>query len=135
MNDGEGLFGCRPILNVDCIARSIEYYVESLGFYLGWSWSDNNRLFLQPGNEGEPTFALVGRGREKLMLSQKSQGALGVWLHLDVELAAQLDALHEEWKRKGARIVEPPSHRTWSTYEIRVRGLDGRALRVSAPAP
>ena len=52
---------------------------------------------------GTPTFALVGRGQVQLMLAQKCQGAPGMWLHLDVHTAERLDALYEEWTRKGAR--------------------------------
>jgi hypothetical protein len=43
-----GLFGCRPLLRVENVARSIEYYIGSLGFRLGWAWSDEQR-FLQRG--------------------------------------------------------------------------------------
>lgn len=62
-DDGGGLFGCRPILCVHSVARSIEYYVDVLGFRLGWSWSDGDKRFLRPGDGGTPTFALVGRGQ------------------------------------------------------------------------
>jgi uncharacterized glyoxalase superfamily protein PhnB len=132
-NDGSGLFGIRPVLCVDCVARSIAYYVDSLGFRLGLTWSDKEKRFLRPGDEAEPTFALVGRGQVQLMLSQKCQGAPGMWLHLDIHTAGQLDSLYEEWTRKGARIVEPPSVRPWGMYEMRVQDLDGHMLRVSAP--
>lgn len=132
-DDCSGLFGCRPILCVDSVARSIAYYVDSLGFRLGWTWSDKDQRFLEPGDEALPTFALVGRGQVQFMLAQKCQGAPGMWLHLDVHTAQQLDALHDEWTRRGARIVEPPSLRPWGMYEMRVRDLDDHMLRVSAP--
>jgi len=132
-NNGSGLFGCRPILCVESVARSIGYYVDSLGFRLGLTWSDAERRFLQPGETVAPTFALVGRGQVQFMLTQQCQGAPGMWLHLDVQTAEQLDALYEEWTRKGARIVEPPSCRPWGMYEMRVRDLDDHVLRVSAP--
>jgi uncharacterized glyoxalase superfamily protein PhnB len=132
-DDGSGLSGCRPILCVQSVARSIEYYVNLLGFHLGWSWSDSDKRFLRPGDEGTPTFALVGRGQVQLMLSQKSQGAPGMWLHLDVHTAEQLDALYDEWKRRGARIIEPPSSRPWGMYEMRVQDPEGHMLRLSAP--
>ncbi len=128
-----GLFDCRPILCVDNVAHSIAYYVDSLGFRLGWAWSDQGQRFLQPGETAPTTFALVGRGPVQFMLAQKSQGAPGMWLHLDVHTAEQLDALHEEWRRRGARIVEPPSLRPWGMYEMRVQDADGHTLRVSAP--
>ena len=131
--DDGGLFGCRPILCVDSVALSIQYYVDLLGFRLGLTWSDAERRFLQPGESVAPTFALVGRGPVQFMLTQQCQGAPGMWLHLDVHTAEQLDALHEEWARKGARIVEPPSHCPWGLYEMRVRDLDGHVMIVSAP--
>jgi hypothetical protein len=132
-DDGSGLFGLRPILCVESVARSIQYYVESLGFRVGLTWSDKEGRFLRPGDEGEPTFALVGRGQVQLMLVQKAQGVPGMWLHLDVHTADQLDALCEEWTRRQARIVELPCLRLWGMYEMRVRDLDDHTLRVSAP--
>ena len=107
--NGSGLFGCRPILCVQNVARSIEYYTNSLGFHLGWSWSYAEQRFLRAGDAGTPTFALVGRGQVQFMLAQQCQGAPGMWLHLDVHSAEQLDALYDEWKQKGVRITEPPS--------------------------
>jgi uncharacterized glyoxalase superfamily protein PhnB len=103
-----------------------------LGFHLGWAWSDEVKRFLQPGESGTPTFALVGRGRVHLMLAEQAQGAPGMWLHLDVDTPIQVDALHEAWARSGARILEPPSRRPWGMYEMRVQDLDGHTLRVSA---
>ena len=130
-----GLSGCRPILCVESVSRSIEYYVGCLGFRLGWAWSQVEQRFLQPGERIEIHFALVGRGNVQFMLSQQSQGAPGMWLHLDVDSAQQLDALYEEWTRQRAKIVEPPSVRPWGMYEMRVQDLDGHMLRVSAPPP
>jgi uncharacterized glyoxalase superfamily protein PhnB len=128
-----GLFGCRPILCVQSVEESIAYYVGSLGFRLGWTWSDQAQRFLQTGEEASPTFALVGRGQVQIMLSQQSQGVPGVWLHLDVHTPEALDALYAEWSRNGARVVEPPSQRAWGMVEMRVSDLDGHMFRVSAP--
>jgi uncharacterized glyoxalase superfamily protein PhnB len=133
IDDGSGLFGVRPILCVENVARSIAYYVDSLGFRMGWCWSDQGQRFLQPQDKGIPAFALVGRGQVQFMLAQKSQGAPGMWIHLDVHTARQLDALHEEWTRRKARIVEPLFLRLWGMYEMRVQDLDGHVFRVSAP--
>jgi uncharacterized glyoxalase superfamily protein PhnB len=132
-SDSSGMFGCRPILCVESVARSIRYYVDRLGFHLGWAWSAAEQRFLQPGESCDPAFALVGRGQVQLMLSQKSQGTPGMWLHLDVHTAGQVDALFGEWVGKEAQILEPPSTRPWGMYEMRVRDPDGHVLRVSAP--
>lgn len=131
-DDGGGLFGIRPILCVDNVARAIAYYVDRLGFRLGWAWSNERRRFLHPGETDPPAFALVGRGQAQFMLSQQSQGSPGVWVHLDVHTADQVDALHAEWVRRGADVFEPPSVRPWGMYEMRVRDADGHVMRVSS---
>ena len=48
LGDRSGLFGCRPILRVENVARSIAYYVDILGFRLGFTWSDKEQRFLSP---------------------------------------------------------------------------------------
>lgn len=133
MDDDSGLFDCRPILCVDCVPKSIRYYVEALGFHLGWAWSGPEQRFLAPAEFEQADFALVGRGKVQFMLSEKSQGAPGMWLHLDVDDAGKLDALHAEWIRNGAQIVEAPFVRPWGMYEMRVQDLDGHLFRVSSP--
>lgn len=133
MNNVPGLFACRPILSVENVGRSIEYYVGTLGFRIGWAWSDLQKKFLQPGDNDTPTFALVGCGNIQLMLSRKSQGAPGMWLHFDVHTADQLDTLHDEWRQKGALITEPPSLRPWGAYEMRMQDPDGHTFRVASP--
>lgn len=80
--DHDVLVGCRPILCVESVARSIDYYVHTLGFHLGWAWCNKEQRFLGPGDTAEPAFALVGRGQVQLMLSQSSQGVPGMWLHV-----------------------------------------------------
>jgi uncharacterized glyoxalase superfamily protein PhnB len=132
--DDGGLFDCRPVLCVDNVARGIAYYVDRLGFRLGWAWSDTEQRFLEPSEKSEPGFALVVRGRVQVMLSQKSQGAPGMWLHLDVRTADELDTLHREWMENDAEVIEPPSIRSWGMYEMRARDPDGHVMRVSSPA-
>jgi uncharacterized glyoxalase superfamily protein PhnB len=56
-----------------------------------------------------------------------------MWIHLDIHTAEQLDALHLEWMRNGAKIIEPPSLRPWGMYEMRVLDLDSHTFRLSAP--
>jgi uncharacterized glyoxalase superfamily protein PhnB len=131
--DNSGLFGCRPILFVDSVARSLSYYVDILGFHLGLAWSEQEQAFVSKGDLSAPTFAIIGRGPVQLMLSQRSQGAPGMWLHFDIHTADQVDVLYREWSGKGARIIEPPSMRAWGMYEMRVGDPDGHVFRISGP--
>ena len=132
--ENPGLFGIRPVLCVENVSRAIEYYVNKLEFNLGWAWDVNQQRFLEIGEKGNIGFALVGCNETiQLMLSEQSQGQPGMWIHLDVDSAANLNKLYEKWMRNGAKITEPPSVRPWGTYEMRVEDLDGHTFRVSSP--
>ncbi len=131
--DPTGFSGCRPVLCVANVARSLAYYNDVLGFHLGLAWSNAEQRFLRPGETIAPTFAIIGRGNVQLMLAQQTQGVPGMWLHFDIDTADQVDALYREWSAKGANIVEPPSLRPWGMYEMRVKDLDDHVFRVSGP--
>jgi len=127
------IFSCRPILRVEDVDASLAYYRDALGFRIGWRWSDTEHRFLEANEEGSSHTALVGTGSVQSIL-QNTQGKPGMWLHLDVNHADEIDILHAEWLRRGARIVEPPRNRPWGNYELRVEDLDGHTFRVAAPA-
>ena len=67
------------------------------------------------------------------MLAQPEQGAPGMWVHVDVESWAELEALYHEVQHSGARISEPPADRPWGWREMRGQDLDGHTFRLSAP--
>ncbi len=68
-----------------------------------------------------------------LFLGQDRQGVAGAWVHLNVASLDALDALHEEYRARGARVVEPPTDCPWGLREMLVEDLDGNTLRVGAP--
>ena len=127
------VLGCRPILRVDNVDASIVYYRDSLGFRIGWRWSDSAGRFLDSNEQGPAHTALVGIGSVQIILVQRAQGQSGTWLHLDAQSASQVDELHADWIRRGARVIEAPCNRPWGTYELRVEDLDRHTFRVAAP--
>ncbi len=129
---GPEIFACRPNLLVGDLAASVAFYVDVLGFRVGWRWSDRQARFLAEDEPTEPGTALVGRDRVQLMFTQVA-GAHTTRLHLDVPSAAQVDRLFAEWSGRGAEIAEPPFVRPWGMYELRLHDPDGNVLRVSAP--
>jgi uncharacterized glyoxalase superfamily protein PhnB len=128
------VFDCRPILRVDSVDASVAYYRDSLGFLVGWRWSDSAGRFLSSIEEGPAHTALVSIGSVQIILVQRAQGQPGTWLHLDVQTSAQVDELHADWVRRGARVIEAPCNRPWGTYELRVEDLDRHTFRVASPA-
>lgn len=128
----EAIFACRPNLLVRDLAASVEFYVDKLGFRVGWWWSGPQGRFVEPGGHESGT-ALVGRDQVQILLTQKA-GQFGTWLHLDVHTAEQVDALFAEWTGRGVVVAEPPVMRAWGNYELRLSDVDGNVLRVSSPA-
>jgi len=105
--------GVTPILRVQDVPSSIEYYVRMLGFKVHW--------------EG-PYFASVTRGKCHIFLSRGDQGHSGGWVWIGVEDA---DALFEEYRRTGATIRHPPTNYSWA-YEMQVEDIDGNVLRLGS---
>lgn len=106
-----------PILRVDDLGASIDYYVDVLGFALTW--------------RGDPV-AEVGRDRCALMLCQGHQGQKGTWVWIGVD---DVDALLAEIAPRGARVRLPPTNFPWA-WEMHIEDPDGHVLRFgSEPKP
>jgi catechol 2,3-dioxygenase-like lactoylglutathione lyase family enzyme len=127
----EMITGCRPNLLVADLFTSLRFYVDSLGFRIGWLWSDRQSRFLTQIDPGEPGTALVGRDRAQIMLTQVP-GPHTTRLHLDIGTSSQVDQLFAEWTARAVRIAEPPTLRPWGMYEMRLHDPDGNMLRISA---
>lgn len=102
-----------PILKVKNVGAAVEYYVSKLGFRKNW---------------GEQGFASVSRGAATIFLCQGGQGNFGTWISIFLK---DVDALHEEYMRTGALIVEPPMNFPWEHREMLVTDLDGNRLRMT----
>lgn len=110
--------GVTPVLPVQSLSASIDYYVGTLGFKLNWQ-------------EGSG-FSSVSRDRCNLFLCEGDQGHAGTWVWIGVEDA---EALFEEYRAKGARVRHPPTNYPWA-LEMQVEDLDGNVLRMgSEPKP
>jgi predicted enzyme related to lactoylglutathione lyase len=105
-----------PILYVRNFAVSLDYYVNQLGFTKKWTADD------------PPTFGCVARGKVEIFLSEGGQGQPGTWMSIFME---DVDALHEEYKKSGAIIRQPPTNMPWNTREMNVEDPDGHRLRMS----
>jgi len=105
-----------PILRVESLPASMEFYTRVLGFQVDWG-----------GFEGS-IMAQVSRDGRPLMLSQGSQGHAGTWVWIGVEDA---EAFHRECTARGARIVQELTNYFWA-YEMRVEDPDGHILRFGS---
>jgi catechol 2,3-dioxygenase-like lactoylglutathione lyase family enzyme len=77
--------GVNPILRVQDLSESLDYYTRVLGFAIDWQG---------------PYFASVSRGRCHIFLSHRDQGHPGAWVWIGVEDA---NALFEEYRESPAQ--------------------------------
>lgn len=103
-----------PILRVNNLKDSLEYYQNKLGFLLDWNF--------------EGIIASVSRGPCNLMLCEGDQGNPGSWVWIGV---GNSEELHQEFKKAGAIIRQGPTNFQWS-LEIQVQDLDGNVLRFGS---
>lgn len=108
-----------PILNVKNVPDAIAYYLDKLGFAKEWDWGS------------PPTFACVYRDNVRIFLCQGAQGQSGTWMSIFVH---DVDALFEDYQRRGATIRQPPTNFPWGVREMNVEDLDGHRLRMGSDA-
>lgn len=108
-----GFEGVCPILRVESVAASVDYYIHKLGFKIDWQ---------------TPYFVSVSRGRCHIFLSEGDQGHPGAWVWIGVEDA---EALFREYQAAGAKVRHAPTNYAWA-YEMQVEDLDGNVLRMGS---
>ena len=106
--------GVTPILPVRNLEKSIDFYVNMLGF---------KKDFVGPG-----IFASVSRDRCGLFLSEGDQGNPGTWVWIGVE---DVEVVLEEYRAKGLEARHPPTNYTWA-YEMQIEDIDGNVLRIGS---
>jgi predicted enzyme related to lactoylglutathione lyase len=106
--------GAEPILRVANMERSLQYYVEVLGF-TNAQW-------------GGTEFTHVSRDSAGIYLSEGDQGHPGTWVWLGVE---DVESLYDEYTKSGALILHAPINYPWA-YEIKVEDPDGHVLRFGS---
>ncbi|HXY36777.1 MAG TPA: glyoxalase superfamily protein [Planctomycetaceae bacterium] len=109
------LEGSTPILRVSDMTKSLQYYVDVLGF-TNAAW-------------GTEYFTCVTRERGAgIYLCCGGQGQPGTWVWIG---AGNVEALYKEYVASGAKIRHPPRNYPWA-YEMQIEDPDGHVLRFGS---
>jgi predicted enzyme related to lactoylglutathione lyase len=106
--------GSQPILRVEDMQASLDFYVGKLGFK-SVEW-------------GNDDFTSISRDRAHLFLCRGGQGRGAAWVWVGVEDAEQL---YEEFKAQGVKILMPPTNFLWA-LEFHIEDPDGNVLRLGS---
>ena len=103
-----------PILFSSDVRKSIDYYMEVLGFDSKWEWDD------------PPTFGGVSKNSVEIFFCKDGQGQPGTWMAIMVD---DVDQYHDLIKSKGAEILSQPEDKEWHLREMLVQDPDNHILR------
>jgi catechol 2,3-dioxygenase-like lactoylglutathione lyase family enzyme len=119
--------GCRPVFPVTNLDASLAYYVNVLGFNVGW-------LLPKPEESGSDGMksgtAYIYGGDFELLIRSQAPPVNPVEIVVGMPSTMAVDAIGQEYFASGAEILEPPFHRDWGTYEMLVVDPDGHLLRI-----
>ena len=105
--------GTNPIFRVTNIDASVAYYTRVLGFGANFKMD---------------SFASVSRDVCHLFLCEGDQGHIGGWMYIGVE---DVEALHAEYRKTGAKIRHEPTNYSWAR-EMQIEDPDGNVLRMGS---
>lgn len=113
-----------PMLSVQDVDASVDYYVKKLGF---------ERVFVMTGPDGKNAMGWVKMGDAQfgLMLSDDAgNGKRGVGVDLWINLPKEdnIDQLYADVQARGAAIAEPIKDHYWGDRAFTVHDPDGYVL-------
>lgn len=120
-----------PMLSVDDLAASTQWYQDALGFRL---------VFTMPGHDGQPilTHLRWARYADLLLVQpwQRPAEPRGVGVSLNFSAPGgqtTVDALAERARQRGALLAAGPADTPWNTREVTVLDPNGYRLVFSEP--
>jgi PhnB protein len=136
-----------PLLVVDDIAQSMDYYEKTLGFKKTMSMpgeggeimhgevqiTDDITLMFSPGRMQAQTDAVGRLLDEKLSQAGAAKGAAkgaGVVLYFDLG-GQDIDKYYDDVKRAGAKVIEEIKDQFWGDRNFTIEDKDGYLLTFS----
>jgi len=121
-SDGPRLRSATPVLVVADVVRSAEHYRDRLGFRFNRYWGDPPCFVIVYRDGAEVFFKQIQSG----MKPQSNFPAGDVW---DAYFTVNdVDALHAEFLRRGAKVVCAPEDTVYQMRELVVEDPDGYRL-------
>jgi uncharacterized glyoxalase superfamily protein PhnB len=105
---------------VSDVARAVEFYVERLGFTVGFTWGE------------PPTFAGVTLGEAQMFLEEGTPTPQGAGVYFDV---GDPDALYDFHRANDVIVGRELADRPWGMRDYTVRDLNGYSLTFGCAKP
>lgn len=106
-----------PILSVDHLAESMDFYRNVLGFDLAWSWGDPADM------------AAVCRDGVEIALTQRAGGKPAGAAHFHLRVSG-IDDYYETLVGLGVTIIVPIGDRPYGMRDFRIADPSGNELSI-----
>ena len=117
-----------PTLKVTSMRNSIDFYTETLGFTLKWSWTEAEQFQAI----GDPDFACLECGQAVLFLS-KNDGGTACAIFIEMPFIEDVEELSEAIDKSG-NLPTRPQEMPWGSLEFILPDPDGHKIRFSCPS-
>jgi catechol 2,3-dioxygenase-like lactoylglutathione lyase family enzyme len=107
--------------------KTAAYYRDVLGFRVVDHFDKEEAFAALYRDEIE---MIVVQSRFGNVLSNQERYGAGYDAYIDPEDIEDVDILYEEWKGKGAKILNPPALTAYGCYEFVVEDIDGRRIGI-----
>lgn len=120
-------FGVEPVLMVHDVQATAQYYQDKLGFRIDFLYGD-------PPNHGGVSRGMWSGAMTSIQLSQvPPEREIVPSGHLYIRVDAGLDALYEQYNRKGVIVLAEPDNKPWGLREFVIKDMNGHVLVFATP--
>jgi len=130
-----------PTINVKNVARSADWYSRMLGLKVELAMPDKKKPSFVRMTSGEPrgVAIMLGDGSDPMtgkkapkatadaIASRKAQRVVSLYFRVDKDV----DALYRSARRKGAKVLSPPTDMPYGMREFHLRDPDGYDVAVA----
>ena len=129
-----------PVINVKNVARSADWYRRILGLKVEVAMPDRKKPSFVRMTTGDPrgVAIMLGDGSDPMsgkkapeamadaIASKKAQRVVSLYFRVDKDI----DALYRSARRKGAKVISPPTDMPYGMREFHLRDPDGYDVAV-----
>ena len=116
-----------PVLISEDIVRTVNFYVEKLGFKYAKHYDkiDNFVTLYRDSIE-----LVVVQSKFGKVESNAKRYGVGYDIYIDPDTIYGVDIIYQEFLSKGVRVVEEPRKTDYGSYEFVVEDIDGRLIGI-----
>lgn len=116
-----------PVFLSNDVKKTVEYYVEKLGFKYAEHYDKNLN------------FATVYRDSVEFVIAQSKYGEVesnqkkfgnGYDAYINTDTVGGVDIVYEEFKSKDVKVVSKPGKTDYGSYEFGIEDIDGRIIGI-----